>query len=498
METYLKNISLNRKIMVGVILLLVLSAAGVANMAIINRVQSAGANAVDLAGRQRMLTQRISKTVCETMLGSTQHRDEGLEALDLYEKSLGYLTAGGESDMGRVDPATDEVAKQLGEVKDLWRPFHEHARTAMKSAGDIDAKASLDYVIARNADLLRASNEAVQRIKAGSARRSQIYMTIQYVLTGLMTALLISALFFVRRYVTGPVLAASDILTLGIMEVASVAVQTAEGAQSLAEGSTRQASSIESTSASMEQVSAMTARNAESARKATDISSRNRDRASGGAEAMERMQSAINEIKQSSDETATIVGTIDEIAFQTNLLALNAAVEAARAGDAGKGFAVVAEEVRNLALRSAASARSTSDLIAQSVEKANRGVTLGNEVSTTFREIAEGNAEMDTTIAEIATASDEQARGVEEVNRIVLAMDSETQRNASLSEESAAAAQELAAQVDSLAGTARHFVRLMKGREAHTGLSDLGIGGRGASSMGHTDPVEDLIASLDS
>jgi len=112
----------------------------------------------------------------------------------------------------------------------------------------------------------------------------------------------------------------------------------------------------------------MTKQNTLNAREASDVAEAARDSAQKGVESMKRMSSAINKIKTSSDATARIVKTIDEIAFQTNLLALNAAVEAARAGDAGKGFAVVAEEVRNLAQRSAEAAKNTANLIEEAVK----------------------------------------------------------------------------------------------------------------------------------
>src|SRR6185295_12799038 len=131
-------------------------------------------------------------------------------------------------------------------------------------------------------------------------------------------------------------------------------------------------------SASLEELSSMTKQNSENARQANGMAGEARDAAEGSKGAMDRMGSAIGKIKQSADQTARIIKTIDEIAFQTKLLALNAAVEAARAGDAGKGFAVVAEEVRNLARRSAEAAKSTASLIEESQKNADRGVSVSS------------------------------------------------------------------------------------------------------------------------
>ncbi|MDR2591182.1 MAG: methyl-accepting chemotaxis protein, partial [Chitinispirillales bacterium] len=169
-------------------------------------------------------------------------------------------------------------------------------------------------------------------------------------------------------------------VTEAVLQVASASSEISDGAQSLAEGSNEQASSLEEVSSSLEEMSSMTRQNAENSSQAMILASEASAAAKDGDTTIRRMANAINLIKESSDNTAKIVKSIDDIAFQTNLLALNAAVEAARAGEAGKGFAVVAEEVRNLAMRSADAAKDTADMIEESVKNADSGVKITEEV----------------------------------------------------------------------------------------------------------------------
>ena len=267
-----------------------------------------------------------------------------------------------------------------------------------------------------------------------------------------ISALVISVLvaFFLIRSITKPIIRVASMLNAGAEQTNAAASQVSSSSQSLAQGASEQAASLEETTASMEEMSSMTTQNADNATEAKRLAETAWQGAAKGTEAMQRMSAAINEIKRSSDETSKIIKTIDEIAFQTNLLALNAAVEAARAGEAGKGFAVVAEEVRNLAQRSAEAARTTSDMIAESVQNADSGVLISKEVEEALTEIAEGNRKVNDLVGEIAAASLEQAQGFEQINTAVNQMDQVTQGNAASAEESASAAEELSSQAEEL------------------------------------------------
>ncbi len=252
-------------------------------------------------------------------------------------------------------------------------------------------------------------------------------------------------------------------------QLTSASSQISAGSQSLAEGANEQASSLEEVSSSLEEMASMIKQNADGANEVKSLSEAARTSAEHGNEVMDDMSGAIDKIKSSSDETAKIIKTIDEIAFQTNLLALNAAVEAARAGEAGKGFAVVAEEVRNLAQRSAEAAKNTADMIEGSVKNAEDGVRISKEVANILGEIVDRSGKVNDFIGEIAAASNEQAKGIEQINSSVAQMNKITQSNAANSEESASAAEELNAQSEELAAMIGTFTLSGNGR-AHANV----------------------------
>jgi len=257
-------------------------------------------------------------------------------------------------------------------------------------------------------------------------------------------------------------------VALGAEQVAMASVQVSTGGQSLSQGASEQASSLEEVSSSLQEMSSMTRQNAQNAREAKGVSEQARESADKGVESMSRMSSAINQIKTSSDSTARIVKTIDEIAFQTNLLALNAAVEAARAGDAGRGFAVVAEEVRNLAMRSAEAAKNTASLIEDAVKNSENGVAINAEVLKNFQDIAEKTNKVSQVVAEIAVASEQQDEGISQVTRAVEQLNQLTQHNAANAEESASAAEEMSSQSEEMRSMVAGFKLTGSGEYIHT------------------------------
>jgi methyl-accepting chemotaxis protein len=240
----------------------------------------------------------------------------------------------------------------------------------------------------------------------------------------------------------------------GAAQVTSAAGQLSSASQTLAEGASEQAASLEQTSASLEEISSMTLRNAENSQRANELSQQAQSAAETGAADMEAMSAAMAGIKDSSDDIAKIIKTIDQIALQTNILALNAAVEAARAGEAGMGFGVVADEVRNLSQRCAQAAKETAAKIEGAITRTSQGAELSAKVSQVLGEILTRVRQVHELAAEVAGASREQSQGFAQINTAVGQMDKVTQGNASTAEESAAAAEQLNAQAE----TMRHSV----------------------------------------
>ncbi|MCU5773343.1 methyl-accepting chemotaxis protein [Erwiniaceae bacterium BAC15a-03b] len=235
----------------------------------------------------------------------------------------------------------------------------------------------------------------------------------------------------------------SDAIFTGASEISA-------GNNDLSARTEEQAASLEETAASMEQLTATVKQNAENARQASQLALSASETAQKGGQVVDGVVKTMSEIATSSKKIADIISVIDGIAFQTNILALNAAVEAARAGEQGRGFAVVAGEVRNLAQRSAQAAKEIKTLIEDSVSRVNAGSSLVETAGSTMTDIVGAVTRVTDIMGEIASASDEQSRGIDQVGQAVTEMDRVTQQNASLVEESAAAAAALEQQASRL------------------------------------------------
>jgi methyl-accepting chemotaxis protein len=233
-------------------------------------------------------------------------------------------------------------------------------------------------------------------------------------------------------------------------EVAEAVSEISASTTDLSQRTEEQASSLQQTSASMDEMSATVKKNAENAQAANQSAGATREVADRGGKVVAQVVDAMAKIEQSSAKISDIIGVIDEIARQTNLLALNAAVEAARAGDAGRGFAVVAAEVRTLAQRSSQAAKDIKELITNSNGQVKSGVDLVNRAGAALTEIVGSIGKVADIVADIATASAEQASGIEQVGRALGQMDQATQQNSALVEENAATAKTLEHQAQAM------------------------------------------------
>lgn len=235
------------------------------------------------------------------------------------------------------------------------------------------------------------------------------------------------------------------------------AADVATGNLYLSERTENQASSLEETASSMEQITSTVQQNADNAKRANQLVNNSRQQAEKSGTVFSGTIHAMNEINDSSKQIADIINVIDEIAFQTNLLALNAAVEAARAGEQGRGFAVVATEVRNLAGRSAESAKQIKDMIIDSVAKVENGTQLVSQSAESLKMITGSITQIADIVEEISQSSQEQANGIEQINQAIMQIDEVTQHNGQLVEKLNISSIAMSQKVKMLSGLADQF-----------------------------------------
>ena len=305
---------------------------------------------------------------------------------------------------------------------------------------------------------------------------------------GVTIVLSLLSAFWVAGGISRPIHALIAKLDQSVVSMASASEQVAQSSQSLADGASAQAAALEQTTSSMEEMSSTTRTNAETASKVKDLGSQACVAGDAAMLEVRDMEAAMSGIKASGAEIAKIVKTIDEIAFQTNILALNAAVEAARAGGAGAGFAVVADEVRRLAQRCAEAARETAGKVNDAVSRSAAGAAISAKVAKSLRDIIAKAREVDELAGHVALSSQEQSQGIAQVANAVTQMDKVTQTNAAAAEQSAGAAEDMAAQARALKAAVVELLRIM-GEEARIADSSQDL------SPGLTPPAPTSLAA---
>ena len=386
--------------------------------------------------------------------------EEGLKGFEAMDKKFDELLA--------LLKVQEDIA-ELNQVKAEAHTYRDAMKQVLANDTAMLALAKDRNVVAERLRSLANDTSATgmkRTVEAANSSTQELASASWIMVVGLILAILVGVgvAWLIIRSTTKVLSSVAASLEDGSNQAAAAAGQVSAASQSLAEGASEQAASLEETSSSLEEMSSMTQRNAENAQKANDLTRQARAAADTGAADMQAMNTAMQEIKTSSDEIGKIIKTIDEIAFQTNILALNAAVEAARAGEAGMGFAVVADEVRNLAQRCAQSAKETAAKIEGAIGKTAQGVQISARVTQGLQEIVTKVRQVDELVAEVATASKEQTQGISQVNTAVTEMDKVTQSNAANAEESASASEELSAQAEALKEAVGQLLCLVGGQ----------------------------------
>lgn len=484
----MKNMKLSVKLMTGFILIAcIILVGGAVGWYGIYQTENAlkNVNDVRMPGIQALATIKEAQTALRVAERSLLiHEFSGIEELKnrQYENAVNVFKRMDEAFKTFESlPKSNEQTTLWNQVKtswETWKKNYNQYLDLIKSNKREEALALTNgqmrdsfLTATKNIDALITLNmkESTEtKINAEQAADRIKYLASGGTITGVILTILFGIFF--PLMITRPINHAIAGLNEGSEEVVAASSQISIASQSLAEGASKQASAVEETSSSIEEMSSMTKQNAGHAQEASIMMSVNaKESYRLITEKMNLMQKVIEDSVKASEETSKVIKTIDDIAFQTNLLALNAAVEAARAGEIGAGFAVVADEVRNLAQRSAVSAKNTESLIEDSNKKIRQASALFEEVSSELSNNRHIARKVTGFINEIATASMEQAQGIEQINKAIQEMDKIVQQNAANAEETTSTAEEMNAQAEKMKDNVSELVSLVEGTGGYAG-----------------------------
>lgn len=361
----------------------------------------------------------------------------------------------------------DRILSSLGDYEAAWERYVAlHSRPDRQN--DPEHQRLLSRLDREMVDAARVLHTNCSEGLASQKSRFQAQVDTAVTLLGgsALAAIILGLIvaFLLTRHLTKALDRVINGLGEGAEQVSTASLQVSSASQSLAEGSSRQAASLQETTASLEELAATVKQNSSHAEECNRLVILTNEKTKEVHRSIRATRDFMETISQSGDNVKKIIKNIDEIAFQTNLLALNAAVEAARAGQAGAGFAVVAEEVRALALRAADAAKTTDDLIGETAHQIDLGSTQIQETLTKFYEMGDSAKKVNSLVGEIASASKEQALGIEHLNQAMMEIDRVVQQNAANAQESASAAAELQAQSAGMRDLVGTLAALVRGR----------------------------------
>jgi methyl-accepting chemotaxis protein len=363
----------------------------------------------------------------------------------------------------------DKYLAEVRKLRDNKVSAEEYGKRATEMAVSGAARTAFDEVDESLQNLLEyakkyyAQELPQQAIKAADI---MVVVIIVAVIIGFIAAIALGILL--SRSITKPIEKIINDLSSGSRQIGNASDELSNSSQQIASGASEQAAGIEETTSSMEELGSIVKHNVENTRVSSELSAKTSETAQVGSQHMEKMLVSMNDIAKATDEIKTVIDVIDDIAFQTNMLALNAAVEAARAGEAGLGFAVVADEVKNLANRSAASAKETAQIIKMTLQKTTEGQELTQQLDSIFKEIVSNSNKANEMSREVETASKQQDEGISQINQAILQLDYVVQQNAAASEETASSAEELQSQVESLNSVVNNLSTLILGERKTT------------------------------